>query len=163
MTSFVNTRNKIPEDQAGKLFSAGISFMCSKAFSAAYYCFELIPHKDFGLLYNKALCCFMVNWYDECHRLLCEAEHLLPGNAGVTADRLPEAFLRYRHDDEPPYCPMPQDTPIQLAYVQILRLKAEAAFRLGLHTEVKAISNRLGRKYKHIESLIKNHDKNEDK
>lgn len=101
MTSFVNTRNKIPEDQAGKLFSAGISFMCSKAFSAAYYCFELIPHKDFGLLYNKALCCFMVNWYDECHRLLCEAEHLLPGNAGVTADRLPEAFLRYRHDNEP--------------------------------------------------------------
>jgi hypothetical protein len=58
---------------------------------------------------------------------------------------------------------MPQDTPIQLAYVQILRLKAEAAFRLGLHTEVKAISNRLGRKYKHIESLIKNHDKDEDK
>lgn len=105
----------------------------------------------------------MVNWYDECHRLLCEAELLLPGNAGVISDRLPEAFLRYRYDVEPAYCPMPHDTPIQLAYIQILRLKADVAFKLDLHTEVKDISNRLGRKYKHIESLIINHNNNEDK
>lgn len=36
----------------------------------------------------------------------------------------------------------------------MLRLKAETAFRLHLYSEVKAISVRLGGKYKHIEKLI---------
>ena len=25
-----------------------------------------------------ALCCFGVAWYEECHRLVCEAERMLP-------------------------------------------------------------------------------------
>lgn len=162
MSLFVNTLNEMSEEQAEKLFAAGVTFMAGKAFSAAYSCFELITLKDFRLLYNKALCCFMVEWYDECYRIICEAERVLPGNVGAAIESLPEAFLRYRYDDEPPYCPMPHDTPIQLAYTQLLRLKAETAFKLHLHSEVKAISNRLGRKYKHIELLIKNLNNDED-
>ena len=112
MTQFANTPG-IPKEDADKLFAAGVSSLSNKAFSSAYVCFDRIPAKDFKLLYNKALCCFMVEWYDECHRLLCEAERL-------------------------------------------------AAFKLHLYSEVKAISNRLGRKYKHIETLINTQNDNDN-
>lgn len=48
------------------------------------------------------------------------------------------------------------------AYKQLLRLKAETAFRLHLYSEVKAISARLGGKYKHIEKLINFKNNNND-
>lgn len=161
MTQFANTPDRMSNEEADKMFSAGFSFLTRNAFSAAYECFDLIPVKDFSLLYNKALCCFMVEWYSECHRFLCEAERLISGNTGSGTETLPEAFLRYRYEEESPYCPMPQGTPTQLAYTQILRLKAETAFRLHSYTEVKAISNRLGRKYRHIELLTQNQYKDE--
>ena len=138
MTQFANTPG-IPKEDADKLFAAGVSFLSNKAFSSAYVCFDRIPAKDFKLLYNKALCCFMVEWYDECHRLLCEAERLVS-----------------------PFCPMPQGTPEPLAYTRILRLKAEAACKQHLYGEFKAISFRLGGKYKHIETLINTSCNNDD-
>ena len=162
MTLFANTPNALPEEEADKLFAAGVSFLSNKAFSSAYMCFDRLPTKDFKLLYNKALCCFMVGWYDECHRLLCEAERLVPVNVGHGTERLPETFLRYLHDEESPFCPMPQGTPEPLAYMRILRLKAEASFKLHLYNEVKAISFRLGGKYKHIETLINSQNDNDN-
>ena len=162
MTLFANTPNTMPEEEVDKLFAAGVLFLSNKAFSSAYMCFDRLPVKDFKLLYNKALCCFMVGWYDECHRLLCGAERLVPMNAGHSTERLPEAFLRYLHDDESPFCPMPQGTPESLAYIRILRLKAEASFKLHLYNEVKAISFRLGEKYKHIETLINTQNDNDN-
>lgn len=162
MTLFANTPNTMPKEKIEKLFAAGVSFLSNKAFSSAYVCFDRLPAKDFRLLYNKALCCFMVEWYDECHRLLCEAEHLVPMNAGHGTERLPEAFLRYLHDEESPFCPMPQGTPESLAYTQILRLKAEAASKLHLYEEVKVTGTRLGRKYKHIETLINTSNNSDD-
>lgn len=60
MTQFANTPG-IPKEDADKLFAAGVSFLSNKAFSSAYVCFDRIPAKDFKLLYNKALCCFMVD------------------------------------------------------------------------------------------------------
>ena len=152
MTLFANIQNDMSGEAAEKLFAAGVSFFGNKAFSAAYACFDRLSDKDFKLLYNKALCCFMVGWYDECYRLLCDAERLVPGNAGNGTEVLPEAFLRYLHDEESPFCPMPQGTPEPLAYMRILRLKAEAACKQHLYGEVKAISFRLGGKYKHIET-----------
>ena len=162
MIRFANIQNDMPGEAAEKLFAAGVSFLGNKAFSAAYACFDRLSDKDFKLLYNKALCCFMVGWYDECHRLLCEAERLVPMNAGHGTERLPEAFLRYLHDEESPFCPMPQGTPEPLAYIRILRLKAEAACKQHLYGEVKAISFRLGGKYKHIETLINTSCNNDD-
>ena len=152
MTLFANTPNALPEEEADKLFAAGVSFLSNKAFSSAYMCFDRLPTKDFKLLYNKALCCFMVGWYDECHRLLSEAERLVLMNAGHGTERLPEAFLRYLHDEESPFCPMPQGTPEPLAYTLILRLKAEAAYKQHLYGEVKAISFPAGRE---IQTILK--------
>ena len=162
MTLFADTPNAMHEEEVDKLFAAGVSFLNNKAYSSAYSCFDRLPAKDFRLLYNKALCCFMVGCLDECHRMLCEAGRLVPMNAGHGSERLPEAFLRYLHDEESPFCPMPQGTPAHLAYTRILRLKAEAAFKLHLYSEVKAISNRLGRKYKHIETLINTQKDNDN-
>ena len=156
MTLFANTPNALPEKEADRLFAAGVSFLCNKAYSSAYSCFDRISAKDFSLLHNKALCCFMVGWYDECYRLLCEAERLVPGSADTGMEKLPETFLCYLYDEESPCCPMPQGTPVPMAYTHILRLKAEAAFKLHLYSEVKAISNSLGRKYRHIEILLTN-------
>ena len=83
-------------------------------------------------------------------------------NAGHGTERLPEAFIHYLHDEESPFCPISQGTPEPLAYTRLLRLKAEAAFKLHLYSEVKAISNRLGRKYKHIETLINTQNDNDN-
>lgn len=162
MTLFAD-KQKTTGAEAEQLFSAGVSLLLSKAYPAAYSCFDGISCGGLALLYNKALCCFMVRWYDECHRLLCEAERLMPGGGGMTREaRLPEAFLRYDYDEGDPFYPMPQAVPAALAYRQLLRLKAEAAFKLHLHGEVKAISARLGGKYKHIEQLTANISNNDD-
>ena len=145
MTLFVNT-SKITDSEAEELFSAGMSLLSCKAFPAAYLCFNRIP--------NKALCCFMVKWHDECYRLLCEAERLMSDGNVIRMAELPEAFLRYDYDEGHPFYPMPQGIPVSVAYRQLLRLKAETAFKLHLYSEVKAISGRLGGKYRHIEELI---------
>lgn len=155
MTLFTNTP-QITGSEAEELFSAGISLLSCKAYPAAYLCFNHIPNKDFRLLYNKALCCFMVKWHDECYRLLCEAEQLMSGRNITHEAELPEAFLRYDHAEGHPFHPMPQGIPVCLAYRQLLLLKAETAFRLHLYSEVKSISACLVGKYKHIEKLINN-------
>ena len=143
MTLFTNTP-QITGSEAEELFSAGISLLSCKAYPAAYLCFNHIPNKDFRLLYNKALCCFM------------------SGGDTIRMAELPEAFLRYDYDEGHPYYPMPQGIPVSLAYRQLLRLKAETAFRLHLHSEVKTISARLGGKYKHIEKLIHKENDNDN-
>lgn len=60
MTLFVD-KQKITGKETEQLFSAGISLLLSKAYPAAYSCFNRISDEDFSVLYNKALCCFMVN------------------------------------------------------------------------------------------------------
>ena len=42
----------------------------------------------------------MVKWYEECYRLLCEAEHLITGIPLAGRERVPEAFLRYGYEEE---------------------------------------------------------------
>ena len=147
MTLFVD-KQKITGKETEQLFSAGISLLLSKAYPAAYSCFNRISDEDFSVPYNKALCCFMVKWHDECYRL---------SGRNITREaELPEAFLRYDHAEGHPFHPMPQGIPVSLAYRQLLLLKAETAFRLHLYSEVKSISACLGGKYKHIEKLINN-------
>lgn len=78
----------------------------------------------------------------------------MSGGDVIRMAELPEAFLHYDYDEGHPFYPMPQGIPVSLAYRQLLRLKAETAFKLHLYSEVKAISGRLGGKYRHIEELI---------
>ena len=48
-----------------------------------------------------------------------------------------------------------QETPRDDALTLILRLRAEAAFRLKRYEEVRTIAARLGLRYKHLENLLK--------
>ena len=155
MELFVNTQRTTDKEKE-RLFFAGVLFLLGKAYSDAYSCFDRIQEEHFAVMYNKALCCFMVKWYDECYRLLCESEQLMSGRNITREAELPEAFLRYDHAEGHPFHPMPQGIPVSLAYRQLLLLKAETAFRLHLYSEVKSISACLGGKYKHIEKLINN-------
>ena len=90
------------------------------------------------------------------------SEQLMSGRNITREVELPETFLRYDYDRGPLFYPMPQGVPESLAYRQLLRLKAETAFKLHLHSEVKAISARLGGRYKHIEKLINKGNDNDN-
>ncbi|WP_308503062.1 hypothetical protein [uncultured Alistipes sp.] len=147
-----------------RLFEAGVIYICSEAWPLAYNCFERSARKDAPTCYNQALCCFMAGWYEESYRLLAEAERLLdiqyagasgPGVPAAPHRQLPEAFRHWDADSELPRCPLLPETPHDDALTLILRLRAEAAFRLGRCEEVRTIAARLGHRYEHLENLLK--------
>ena len=55
-------------------------------------------------------------------------------------------------------CPLLPETTRDDALMLILRLRAEAAFRLGRYEEVRMIATRLGHRYEQIENLLKRID-----
>ena len=67
----------------------------------------------------------------------------------------PEAFRRWDAASELPHCPLLSETPRDDALTLILRLRAEAAFRLKRYEEVRTIAARLGHRYEHLENLLK--------
>ena len=147
-----------------RLFTAGIVYICCGAWPLAYDCFVRSAYEDASMRYNQALCCFMVGWYEECHRLVAEAERLLddkpgqvpgPGVPSMLRRQPPEAFRHWEAASELPRCPLLPETPRDDALMLILRLRAEAAFRLGRCEEVRTIAARLGHRYKHLENLLK--------
>ena len=66
MARFVNDQ-QTTDKEVKRLFSAGVLLLLGKAYSDAYSCFDRIHEEHFEAMYNKALCCFMVKWYDECY------------------------------------------------------------------------------------------------
>lgn len=60
MELFVNTQRTTDKEKE-RLFFAGVLFLLGKAYSDAYSCFDRIQEEHFAVMYNKALCCFMVN------------------------------------------------------------------------------------------------------
>ena len=153
---------------SGRLFAAGVTYICCEAWTLAYDCFERSARKDAPTCYNQALCCFMAGWYEECHRLLAEAERLLdiqsagvsgPGVPAAPHRQLPEAFRRWDATNELPRCPLLSETLRDDALTLILRLRAETAFRLGRCEEVRTIAARLGHRYEHLENLLKTIDR----
>ena len=149
---------------SGRLFAAGVTYICCGAWTLAYDCFVRSAHEDAPTRYNQALCCFMTRWYEECHRLLAEAERLLddkpgkgycPGVPSMSQRQPPEAFRLWDAASEVPRCPLLSETPRDDALTLILRLRAEAAFRLKRYEEVRTIAARLGLRYKHLENLLK--------
>ena len=114
------------------------------------------------------MCCFHVGWYEESYRLLAEAERLLDDKPGkgsglgipsMPRRQPPEAFRRWDADSELPRYPLLPETPRDDALTLILRLQAEAAFRLGRCEEVRTIAARLGHRYKHLENMLKTIDR----
>lgn len=151
-----------------RLFAAGVACICCEAWPMAYDCFERSAREDAPTRYNQALCCFHVGWYEESYRLLAEAERLLddqqgegsgPGNPPLQRRQLPDAFRRWEVESELPRCPLLPETPRDDALTLILRLRAEAAFRLGRCEEVRTIAARLRHRYKHLENLLKTIDR----
>lgn len=151
-----------------RLFAAGVACICCEAWPMAYDCFERSAREDAPTRYNQALCCFHVGWYEESYRLLAEAERLLddqqgegsgPGNPHLQRRQLPDAFRRWEVESELPRSPLLPETPRDDALTLLLRLRAEAAFRLGRCEEVRTIAARLGHRYKHLENLLKTIDR----
>lgn len=149
-------------------FAAGVACICCEAWPMAYDCFERSAREDAPTRYNQALCCFHVGWYEESYRLLAEAERLLddqqgegsgPGNPPLQRRQLPDAFRRWEVESELPRSPLLPETPRDDALTLLLRLRAEAAFRLGRCEEVRTIAARLGHRYKHLENLLKTIDR----
>lgn len=154
--------------ESERLFAAGITYISCEAWTLAYDCFARCVRGDAPMRYNQALCCFMVGWYEECCRLLGEAERLLdnksgemfcPGVPSAPLRQHPEAFCRWDADSGLPRCPLLPETPRDDALMLILRLRAETAFRLGCREEVRIIAARLGHRYKHLENLLKQIDR----
>lgn len=153
---------------SGRLFAAGVTYICCGAWTLAYACFARCTRGDASTLYNKALCCFQVAWYEECCRLLGKAEPLLndkpdeilsPGIPSISPTQPPEAFRRWEAASDLSRCPLLPETPRDDALTLILRLRAEAAFRLGRCEEVRTIAARLGHRYEHLENLLKTIDR----
>ena len=153
---------------SGRLFAAGVTYICCGAWPLAYDCFVRSAHEDAPTRYNMALCCFHVGWHEESHRLLAEAERLLddkpgkgscPGIPSTSRQQPPEAFCRWDADSGLSRCPLLPETPHENAITLILRLRAEAAFHLGRYEEVRTIAARFGHRYKHIENLLKSIDR----
>lgn len=151
-----------------RLFVAGVACICCEAWPMAYVCFERSAREDAPTRYNQALCCFHVGWYEESYRLLAEAERLLddqqgegsgPGNPPLQRRQLPDAFRRWEAESELPRSPLLPETPRDDALTLLLRLRAEAAFRLGRCEEVRTIAARLGHRYEHLENLLKTIDR----
>ena len=67
---------------SGRLFAAGITYICCEAWPQAYDCFVRSAREDAPTRYNQALCCFHVGWYEEGYWLLAEAERLLDDKPG---------------------------------------------------------------------------------
>lgn len=135
-------------------YDAGLSYLTNGAPEAAYVCFNGITQPGVHTLFNKALCCYLSGWYQECYRLLGEAERYLPA-VPSREEVLPPPLSANACNDRLHLCPMPRGVPPALSRIQLLRLKAEAAFRLQLYSEVKALAASLQKPYRHIEKLIK--------
>ena len=68
------------------------------------------------------------------------------------------AFRHWEAASELSRCPLLPETTRDDALMLILRLRAEAAFRLGRYEEVRTIATRLGHRYEQIENLLKRID-----
>ena len=151
-------KKEMTDEEVRHLFNAGMTYLTCKAFSPAYSCFDKIVRKNSALLFNKALCWFEIGQYEKCYEQLREVELLLPRKPADKTEKLPSLFMQWEYEESSPFCPMPQDALPTTAFTQLMRLKAESAFRLHLYGEVRSISAVLGGKYRHVNELIKQID-----
>ncbi len=136
------------------LFRTAICYLLSGEACHAYTCLDRMTREGYAIAYNKALCCYLAAAYKDCFDMLCQAERLLPHNMPRSGKPLPKELSRWEFNESPPFCPMPEDAPPDIARIQLLRLKAETAGKLGLTEEVKRIASGLNGEYLHIKNLM---------
>lgn len=161
MAGLIDNRQDGCPAERMELFRAGVLYMQGGDHAFAYCCFARIGKNDLHTLYNKALCCYRIGWFEECRLLLLEAERELPSGADTGLRELPEPFVRWEQGRNAAFSPMAYGTPPPLAVVQTLKLKAANAYRLGLYGEVKATAARLGGRYAWLNELTKKIDDGE--
>lgn len=154
MTGMLGARQPIRTAEAADMFSAGMQYLAGKEYAYAYICFVTSGSDDVPTLFNMALCCYCISWYDECHRLLCDAEKRLQPCHGTRFNDLPRQFAAWELEHSTPFAPMPKGAPGEVATIQVLRLLAETASKLHNYAEARAIASRLGNRYRHINELI---------
>lgn len=155
MTGLLDNRHNTSQEDTGRLLDAGIQYLQGKEYTLAFLCLDRTGKRNLCTLYNKALCCYHIGWFEECRLLLLEAERqLLPG-IDTDLRNLPEMFARWEYGQNTAFNPMPDGAPPVAAAVQVLKLKAENAYRMRLYSEVKSVAVRLGGKYKWINELIR--------
>ena len=125
-------------------------------------CLDRMAGQGYAVAYNKALCCYLAAAYEACFRLLGEAERLLPHHVSCGSKPLPPELAQWEFKESSPFCPMPEDAPTDIARIQVLRLKAETAGKLGLTEEVKRIASGLLGEYTHIKNLMNKTPTNHD-
>ena len=148
---------------SGRLFAAGVTYICCRAWTLAYDCFIRSAREDAPTRCNLALCCFHVEWYEESYRLVAEAERLLNGTLcevpSMSRRQPSKAFRHWDAASELPHSPLLPETPRDDVLTLILLLRAETAFRLGRYEVVRTIAARLGHRYEHLENLLKTIDR----
>lgn len=164
MVNFCNTAKRIMDqsEDSREMVDMAFLYLCSGNPYAAYVCLENVQEQSLAVLYNRALCLYLVDEHEECYQVLKEAEKFIPNQLqGDKNRKIPRALLEWEHETSPVTCPLPRKAPENLAVIQLLRLKAEAAFHLQLYEEVKRVASVFHGEYKHINELIKkigNHD-----
>lgn len=153
-----DNKKEMTDEEVRYLFNAGTTYLACKAFSPAYLCFDKIFKQDSALLFNKALCWFEIGQYEKCYEQLREAELSLPREPIDKIEELPPPFGQWEYEESSPFCPIPQGALPTTAFTQLMRLKAESAFRLHLYGDVRSISAILGGKYRHVNELVKQID-----
>lgn len=146
-------RGTSPEADAA-LFRTAISYLLAGEAGYAHLCLDRMAQESYVVAYNKALCCYLAAAYEACFRLLGEAERLLPHKVSCGSKPLPPELAQWEFKKSSPFCPMPEDAPPDIVRMQLLRLKAEAAGKLGLTEEVKRIASGLLGEYTHIKNLM---------
>lgn len=153
MKEMLGTRQTVHVPDAAEMFSAGMHYLAGNEY--AYLCFRYSGYDDGPTLFNMALCCYCISWYDESYRLLCDAEKRLPPCQDTRLGDLPGKFADWQQRHSTPFSPIPKGAPNNLVTLQVLRLKAEAANKLNYHAEVRDIASRLGNRYSSINEPTK--------
>lgn len=155
MKGLIEHRQKSRTNDIGELADIGIRYLQEGEYALAYLCLDQSRKSDLCTLYNKALCCYRIEWFTACYNLLCEAERQLTAVPSTYIGDLPEAFVRWEHEKNTIFSPMPYGTPSSVATVQLLKLKAATAIKLNLCSEAQSIHYGLGNKYRYINELLK--------
>ncbi len=162
MPNFIKPQGEIAtpgETETNALFHAGCIYLLGGSVGAAYDCFRQITPDRVSTLFNRALCCYRAKEYSGAFQLLAEAEQLSAhGNFGgekTGTDALTEKLYEAERPLDGHRAPMPLvPASNRHARTQVLRLKAEVAYRLKMYEEVRRIASLLDGHYPQINDIL---------
>lgn len=147
------------ESEVKRLFECGTSCLYAGRVSEAYICFSRIRRADCAVLFNLTLCYVKAGRFEEAYDVLNRAEQqLVCSGVKMNEDQIYNELFRRDCREDGYTCPMSYDMPALLpvsSRVQVLRLKADVAYELGLYDEVEKIAGFLSIPCKNVEEKIR--------